>query len=173
MFLFTYLPQVALLTFTSGPLAPISAALLVLSESSSITTFLSRTFLLRTAFADTFDATLLAKDQNGLVARGREIRATGTGAAGTDPMAKLGKMLKRPFEGSFTPGRALVRSVVLLPLNFVPVVGTLVYVVVQGKKIGPVAHERYFQLKGFDEVRREQWVGRFRGGYTRYVCALL
>lgn len=90
-------------------------------------------------------------------------------AGAADPMARLGGMLKRPFEGGFTSGRALVRSLVLLPLNFVPVVGTLVYVVVQGKKIGPVAHERYFQLKGFDERRRMEWVGRFRGGYTRFV----
>lgn len=55
MFLFTYLPQLAVLAFTSGPLAVISTTLLVLSESSTIVTVLSKTFLIEDALIDTFD----------------------------------------------------------------------------------------------------------------------
>ncbi|RHZ68276.1 uncharacterized protein CDV56_103753 [Aspergillus thermomutatus] len=159
MFFFTYVPQAAIMTFTSGPLAPISAALLVLSESSTITNFLARSFVLADALTDTFDGTLVTRGHTELVAHGRQIKGPGGGA-----VSRLGKMLNRPLE-RMRPS-ALVRSLMLLPLNFIPVVGTLLYVYMQGKKIGPVAHSRYFQLKGWDERRREEWVRRNRGGYT-------
>jgi len=55
MFLFTYLPQVAAMAFTSGPLAPLTTALLVLSESSTLINVLSKTFLVEDALIDTFD----------------------------------------------------------------------------------------------------------------------
>ena len=55
MFVFTYLPQAALLAIVSGPLAALSSMLLVLSESSAIFNLLSRSFLLQDALVDTFD----------------------------------------------------------------------------------------------------------------------
>lgn len=55
MFIFTYLPQMALMTFTEGPLAPFNAALLVLSESSTLFNVLSKSFLIEDALIDTFD----------------------------------------------------------------------------------------------------------------------
>ncbi|KAK1147430.1 hypothetical protein N8T08_001512 [Aspergillus melleus] len=71
MFFFTYLPQTALLSLTSGPWAPISAALLVISESASLTTFVARSWSLRDDLTDTFDATLLEKGADELVKEGR------------------------------------------------------------------------------------------------------
>ena len=56
MFLFTYVPQVAVLVFVSGPFAAISAAVLVLSESATITTALSKAWFIGEALIDTFDA---------------------------------------------------------------------------------------------------------------------
>jgi len=55
LFFFTYLPQLAILTFTDGPFAPVSAALLVLSESSSLFNVLSKSFVIEDALLDTFD----------------------------------------------------------------------------------------------------------------------
>ncbi|EAW11537.1 EI24 domain-containing protein [Aspergillus clavatus NRRL 1] len=159
MFFLTYVPQAALMTFTSGPLAPISAALLVLSESSTITNFLARSYLLADTLTDTFDGTLVARGQAPLVAQGRQLKSPGKGA-----VARLGKMLSRPLERA--KPAALLRAIVLLPLNLIPVVGTLLYVYVQGKRMGPVAHARYFQLKGWDARTREAWVKKNRGGYT-------
>ena len=43
---FTYVPQLAVLFFTSGPLAAITTALLVLSESSTLTMVLSKALLI-------------------------------------------------------------------------------------------------------------------------------
>ena len=56
-----------------------------------------------------------------------------------------------------------------LPLNFIPVVGTVIFVVLQGKKYGPNAHARYFQLKGMGKVQKERHVEERRGAYTAYV----
>ncbi|KAL9099070.1 MAG: hypothetical protein Q9187_009553, partial [Circinaria calcarea] len=101
MFVFTYLPQAAVMTFTQGPLAAISAALLVLSESSTLFTMLSKTFLIEDALVDTFDGVLVSKDATNLVSSGRHIQAGG------DPMAKLGKLIKKPF-AKFAP-KAIIR----------------------------------------------------------------
>ncbi|KAE8146329.1 hypothetical protein BDV25DRAFT_162706 [Aspergillus avenaceus] len=159
MFFFTYVPQVAIMAFTSGPLAPFSAALLVLTESSTITNFLSRSFVLDDVLIDTFDGTLVARGHESLVAEGRQLQP-----ASNDAIARLGKKIKKPLD-KMRP-RALLRALILLPLNLIPVVGTVLYAYAQGKKLGPVAHERYFQLKGWNDKEKEEWVKKFRGGYT-------
>jgi hypothetical protein len=48
----------------------------------------------------------------------------------------------------------------------IPVVGTVLYIAVQGKKVGPGLHARYFQLKGWDSVQRDEWVAKNRAAYT-------
>lgn len=164
MFFFTYLPQTALLALTSGPWAPLSAALLVVSESASLTTFVARSFSLRDSLTDTFDAALLEKGADALVAEGRAVKPQ---ARGRDAVQRLGRLVKQPVE-RLRP-RAVLRAVLLLPLNLVPVVGTAVYVWLQGQSAGPRAHARYFQLKGWDERRVGEWVRRHRAGYTGYV----
>ncbi|KAL2868574.1 uncharacterized protein BJX67DRAFT_45455 [Aspergillus lucknowensis] len=171
LFVFTYLPQTTLMAFTAGPLlAPIGAFFLVLSEAAALTHFLSRTFVLADALIDTFDAVLLNRGHEALVSRGREIKSARGNGNGV--FARLGKMLHKPLGSGFGFGtwsetaRGLLRSVLLLPLNFIPVVGTVVYVYVSGKKAGPGLHERYFQLRGLSESEREEWVGKRRGAYT-------
>lgn len=160
MFFFTYVPQMAIMAFTSGPLAAISAAILVLSESSAITNVLSRSFLVEDALIDTFDGTLVARDQEPLVAQGREIKSR----SGGDAMARLGKIFTRPL-ARLHP-RALLRALIILPLNLIPVVGTALYVFVQGKRAGPGFHARYFQLKGWNSTQREEWIATNRAAYT-------
>ena len=159
MFVVTYLPQAAIMAFTQGPLAAISAALLVLSESSTLITVLSKTFLIEDALVDTFDGVLVSKNATNLVTSGRQIKSGG------DSIAKLGKLIKKPF-AKFAP-KALIRYVMYLPLNFIPVVGTVMFVVLQGRRAGPVAHTRYFQLKEWNASQREKHVEENRAAYTR------
>lgn len=148
MFFFTYLPQLGVLVFVNGPVAPFTTALLVLNESSTIVSIISRNWLLQDALLDTFDGTLVAKGTTNLVSEGRQLKAGG------DPIEKLGRILKSPFE-RFSP-KALVRYVMYLPLNFIPgmvpgprvarrmwyanmdelVVGTVIFILLQGK-LGP------------------------------------
>jgi hypothetical protein len=158
MFVFAYLPQAAVMTFTSGPVAAVTAALLTLSESSTIINILSRNFLIEDALVDTFDGTLLSQDCTNLVSDGRQIKSGG------DPIARLGKMIKKPF-GKFTPN-AIIRYLLYLPLNIIPVVGTVIFIILQGKRSGPAAHTRYFQLKQWSSSQRETYIEQHRGGYT-------
>ncbi|PGH31607.1 hypothetical protein GX50_05597 [[Emmonsia] crescens] len=166
MFFFTYIPQVAILAFTSGPLAPLSAILLVLSESSTITNYLSRSFILRDSLVDIFDGTLIARGDAALVAEGRHIKGT---ASSMDPIARLGNVIHKPL--AMFSLSSLVRSLLYLPLNMIPVVGTLMYVISQGKRFGPVSHERYFQLKGWDSKKKQAWVTAHSAAYTSFGAA--
>jgi len=167
MFIFTYLPQVAVLTFVNGPLAAFTTVLLILSESSTLITVLSRSFLLDEALVDVFDGTLLARNESAVVAEGRELKAHG------DPISKLGKLIKSPF-AKYSP-KALIRYVMYLPLNFIPVVGTVLFVLLQGKRRGPVSQTRYFQLKKWSKSQQQDWVSQHAGAYTSFgtVATLL
>lgn len=134
MFAFTYLPQLAVLVFVDGPIAVFSTVLLVLNESSTIVSTVSKSWVLKDALLDTFDGTLVSKNANSLVTEGRELKS------GSDPIAKLGKILKSPFD-KFSPS-ALVRYVMYLPLNFIPVVGTVIFIALQGRNRGKSVHDR-------------------------------
>ncbi|EKG11703.1 hypothetical protein MPH_11196 [Macrophomina phaseolina MS6] len=160
MFFFTYLPQAAILAIFNGPLAALSTILLVLSESSTISNLLSRTFFIEDALVDTFDGTLLSRGMTSIVSEGRQLKP------GNDPINKLGKMLKKPF-ARFTP-KAIIQYLIYLPLNFIPVVGTIMFVVLRGRKAGPAAHARYFQLKGMNSHQKEDFVEKRQAAYTSF-----
>ncbi|OJJ79386.1 EI24 domain-containing protein [Aspergillus glaucus CBS 516.65] len=165
MFFFTYIPQVAIMSITSGPLlAPITTAFLVLTESSTITNYLARAFILKDALMDTFDGTLVSEGYEKIVANGRHLHATG------DAVSRLGDVIDPEHvekkEREKITMASLIKACAYLPLNFIPVVGTVLYVFVHGKKMGPELHERYFRLKGWDARKVREWVDRHRGAYT-------
>lgn len=160
MFILTYVPQAAVLTLVNGPLAIVTTVLLVLSEASTIFSVLSKNFLIDDALIDTFDGTLLARNQSALVSRERQMKPSGG-----DYMARLGKITRGPFE-KWSP-KAIIRYFLYLPLNMVPIVGTVMFVVLQGRKTGPTAHARYFQLKRMDKRQKEQFIERRKAAYTR------
>src|ERR1700761_3837896 len=95
-----------------------------------------------------------------VVSEGRQIKS------GSDSVARLGKMIKKPFT-RFTP-KALIRYFMYLPLNFIPVVGTVLFVILQGKRFGPQAHARYFQLKQMSKHQREEFVEKRKAAYTSF-----
>lgn len=94
MFFFTYLPQAAVLSFVDGPLGPVNAAMLVLSESNTIINALARAFILEHALWDIFDATLVCEGQDSLVAQGREVKP----GKKSDGAKKLGKLITKPLQ---------------------------------------------------------------------------
>lgn len=167
MFFFTYLPQLAVLVFVNGPLAVVTTVLLILSESSTIVNVVSRNFFLQDALLDTFDGTLVSRNATGIVSEGRELKP------GRDPIARLGKILKSPFQ-KYSP-KALIRYVMYLPLNFIPVVGTVIFIALQGRNRGRNVHDRYFQLKEWPQSRRTAWLERHTGAYASFgtVATLL
>ncbi|KAI9655729.1 MAG: hypothetical protein M1821_005164 [Bathelium mastoideum] len=167
MFLVTYVPQMAVMALVEGPVAAISAAGLVLSESSTLINIGARAWWVEGALVDTFDGTLVSRSQTALVLRGREVKP------GHDPMQRLGKMLTRPF-AKFTP-TSIIRYFMYLPLNFIPIVGTILFIMLQGKRTGPSLHSRYFELKGMSRRQQEQFIEERRGAYTAFgvVATLL
>ncbi|KAG9986979.1 hypothetical protein KCU98_g3656, partial [Aureobasidium melanogenum] len=167
VFFFGYLPQAAVLAVFNGPLAAVNAALLCLNESSTIFNTLSKSFLVEESLIDTFDGTLVAKGEAELVSRERKV------GRGGDAIGRLGKLVKKPF-AKFAPS-AIIRYVMYLPLNFIPVVGTVMFILLQGKRAGPAAHARYFQLKGMSKARQEEWIDERQGAYTGFgtVATLL
>ena len=80
MFFFTYLPQLAVLVFVNGPLAVFTTVLLILNESSTIVSLISRNFLMQEALLDTFDGVLVNKGATNIVSEGRELQP------GSDPI---------------------------------------------------------------------------------------
>jgi hypothetical protein len=48
---------------------------------------------------------------------------------------------------TFTPTN-IIQYLMYLPLNFIPFVGTPIFLYLQGKNYGAAAHDRYFQLNG-------------------------
>lgn len=149
------------MSFTSGPVAAITAALLTLSESSTLINIISKTFLIQDALIDTFDGTLVSRECTELVSNSRQVKA------GRDPVTRLGRLMVKPL-AKFTPS-AIIRYFLYLPLNFIPVVGTVLFVLLQGKRNGPAAHARYFQLKGWSKSQREAFTQQSQGAYTSYV----
>ncbi|KAI0403537.1 hypothetical protein F4802DRAFT_570825 [Xylaria palmicola] len=160
MFLFAYLPQLAVLVFVNGQLAVFTTVLLILNESSTITNIIARNFILQDAILDTFDGTLVSRNSTGVVSEGRQLKS------GSDPIARLGKILKSPFS-KFSP-KALIRYVMYLPLNFIPVVGAVIFIVIQGRTRGKSVHGRYFQLKGWSSSQQQDWLQKHRGPYTTF-----
>ncbi|KAK0749636.1 hypothetical protein B0T18DRAFT_407173 [Schizothecium vesticola] len=160
MFAFTYLPQLAILVFVNGPLAAFTTALLVLNESSTLISVISKNFLLQEAILDTFDGTLVSRGSTDIVSQGRELKSGG------DSIQRLGKVLKSPFD-RFSP-KALVRYVMYLPLNFIPVVGTIAFILLNGRSRGQAAHDRYFQLKKWSASKKSSWLAEHAGPYTAY-----
>lgn len=168
MFVFTYVPQAAVLTFVNGPLGPINAVALVLSESTTVVTLLARSFLLQGALTELFDATLLSAGQEQLVARGRELKDTRNGRSGVH---RLGREVMKPLN-KFSPGQ-FIQYLALLPLNLIPVVGTVAFIIAQGRKSGPGFHTRYYQLKGVTGDRKEEEIKRRRGSYIAFGTAAM
>ncbi|KAF4469917.1 hypothetical protein FALBO_3178 [Fusarium albosuccineum] len=167
MFAFTYLPQLAVLVFVNGPLAVVTTSLLVLNESTTIINLIARNYLLQDALLDTFDGTLLSRGDTQIVSEGREVKS------GSDPMQKLGRILKSPFE-RFSP-KAIIRYIMYLPLNAIPVVGTVIFIILQGRNRGKGVHDRYFQLKRWSAPKRSDWLNKNVGPYTAFglVATLL
>lgn len=115
LFVFTYVPQLAVMVFVNGPLAVFTTVLLILSESATIVSFAARNYLLKDALLDTFDGTLVARGAIAVVASGRELNEARPGG---DAIQRLGRALKKPF--SRLDLNEVVRYFMYLPLNFIP-----------------------------------------------------
>ncbi|KAF9475683.1 hypothetical protein BDN70DRAFT_908031 [Pholiota conissans] len=164
LFIFTYFPQVAVCALFSGPFAPVTAAVLVLSEAYCLIYIVSKVVFLGNAQDRIFDAVLLQQGNEKLVEKGRQIRSS-------SGFKVLGISLTKPL-GKFSQ-EGMLRYIITLPLNSVPGIGTALFLLYNGKKTGPSFHARYFQLKRYDQVTREEYVEKRRGAYTAFGATAL
>lgn len=133
MFIFTYLPQVALLAFVSGPLgtrflslflvrsvsrtdidlsytAFIAAVPAVLAESLVIINFLTKSMFAASASDAVFDAVLVQKGYSSLVEKGRTVKKNNKGIV-------MGKSLLKPITGKFSTVSRIAPIYIPLPPN--------------------------------------------------------
>ncbi|KAF9052765.1 hypothetical protein BJ165DRAFT_1600919 [Panaeolus papilionaceus] len=167
LFVFTYIPQIALFSIVLGPLSVIPATLLVLVEAYFLTTFITKTFLFRSAQDQIFDAVLKKQGHGALVESGNLNKRQRNKSAFQD--------IAEPITASF--GRfskeGILRYIVTAPLNLIPVVGTVIFLLYNGKKSGPSFHERFFFLKGANENTARKFIQQKRGAYTAFGAAAL
>ncbi|KAJ6547190.1 hypothetical protein B0H19DRAFT_1164389 [Mycena capillaripes] len=160
LFTFTYLPQVAFCALFSGPLAFATAALFVLGEAYAVIMFVSKAFFLGRAQDQLFNAVF---------------RQQGINLVYVEPKGKsrsfVQSTLKKPLSRFSREG--LVRYVVSLPLNLVPMVGTVLFLLYNGAKAGPTYHARYFAAKGMTPTARQAFVDKRKGAYTGFGAATL
>lgn len=155
MFL-TYVPQMAILAVVSGPLAPILALFVVGAESAFLLALLTRPLFLEPALTQVFDNALRARGQAELVKSGK--------TRGKGVTANVESAFVKPLQILSSGG--LVRYLITLPINMVPVIGTILFLLYNGYTSGPGWHARYFQLKGFSKTQRQAFVNRTRGEYA-------
>ncbi|KAI0791971.1 hypothetical protein C8Q75DRAFT_714888 [Abortiporus biennis] len=163
----TYLPQAAFLSIFTGFLGPFLALLLVGAESIFLLTFLAKPLFLEPALTQVFDSTLIAKGQGRVVNEGKAKYASSKSAG----RSGIENAVVRPFQALSRDG--VLKYLLSLPLNMVPVLGTVAFLLLNGHRGGPGWHARYFQLKGLDKKQRAEFVDKRRPEYTAFGMATL
>ncbi|KAI4181676.1 MAG: hypothetical protein L6R41_006478 [Letrouitia leprolyta] len=169
LFLWTYLPQVAFLAIFHGRrLAWINGAFLVLGEGAAVTALLFEAFFVDETLVDVFDATLIDQGCRDLVATSRILDPEAE-----DPVKALGKPSTSAVYSPFSL-RQVIEFIIFLPLNFIPVAGTPLFLVMTGYRAGPLHHWRYFKLLHFTRKERNTYIAKHKLQYTWFgVIALL
>ncbi|KAF9933849.1 hypothetical protein FBU30_004245 [Linnemannia zychae] len=72
-------------------------------------------------------------------------------------------------DASLEFGQRIVLWLITLPLNFFPVVGSVVFCYVNAKAIVPDIHRRYFDLKKMTEDERKEWIKKRHADYTQFA----
>lgn len=160
LFLWTYLPQVAILAIFHGPLAWVNGAFLVLGEGAVIIALLFEVFFVDETLVDVFDAVLVNEGLSDLVASSRTLHTDGE-----DAVKKLGKPTTAAVYSPFS-FRQIIEFILFLPFNLIPVVGTPVFLLLTGYRAGPLHHWRYFKFLGLTKKERTACI---KGRKLRYT----
>lgn len=151
-------------------------------------------FFVDETMVDVFDAVLINEGLENLVAGKRLIKPAGDDGDGNgdeddddnddnnnkkkrkkkkmDPVKRLGKAARPAIYAPFSL-RQIVEFVILLPLNFIPLAGTPIFLVLTGYRAGPFHHWRYFKLLGLSKKERKTYVKRKKLKYTWFGTSAL
>ncbi|MCJ1249406.1 hypothetical protein MMC30_006630 [Trapelia coarctata] len=156
-----------LLAIFHGPLAWVNAAFLVLGEGAAIVALLFEAFFVDETLVDVFDAVLINEGLSDLVAQGRILHPDGA-----NPVKQLGKPVSSAVYSPFS-FRQITEFIVFLPFNFIPVVGTPVFLILTGYRAGPLHHWRYYKLLGLNKKERLAVIERRKLPYTWFGTVAL
>jgi hypothetical protein len=157
LFTFTFLPQFAFLAIFQGWGAWVNTVVLVLGEGLVITQGLFEGFFVDETRVDVFDATLLDHSLSYLIAPHRILYLEAPNAI---------KALGKPTSPAvFQPWSLIqmVELVMFLPLNLIPWVGTPMFIIITGTRLGKLCHHRWFKLRGLTreetklEIKARTW----------------
>lgn len=167
LFIFAFLPQVALLAVFHGPGAWLNATVLVLGESAAVVALLFEAFFVDETLVDVFDAVLVSEGLQDLVEQGRVIDASAKNAV---------KSLGKPFGSDiYSPFsfRQIIEFIIFLPINFIPFVGVPIFLIITGYRAGPFHHWRYFKLLGMNKKERNEYIKQRQLKYTWFGVVAL
>jgi Etoposide-induced protein 2.4 (EI24) len=167
LFLWTYLPQVAVLHFFHGPVAWLNAAVLVLGEGQVIIALLFEAFLVDETLVDIFDSVLINEGFQDLIGQARVLYTDAD-----NPAKMLGKPTKSAIYSPFSL-RQIIEFIVFLPINLIPFVGVPIFLIITGYRAGPLHHWRYFKLLGLSKKERKQYIQRRKMKYTWFGTVAL
>lgn len=167
LFIWTYLPQVAILAIWHGPTAWLNATFLVLGEGAAIVALLFEAVFVDETLVDVFDAVLVNEGLEDLVGQARILDRDANNSV---------KMLGKPtMSAVYSPFslRQIIEFIVLLPLNLIPVAGVPFFLVLTGYRAGPLHHWRYFKLLDFTKKQRNQYIKKRQMSYTGFGTVAL
>ena len=119
-------------------------------------------FFVDETMVDVFDAVLLNEGLEDLIGTTRIIHPDGE-----NPVKKLGKPTMSAVYSPFSL-RQILEFIFLLPLNFIPIAGIPLFLILTGYRAGPFHHWRYFKLLGFSKKERKAFVKARQGRYTGF-----
>lgn len=116
---------------------------------------------------DVFDAVLVAKGHEGLVARSRPVAPVAIDETGADstPLRRLGKPMKSAIFAPFSL-RQIIELALLLPINFIPWAGVPLFLIGTGYRAGPLLMWRYYSLHEMSRKERNVFIRRRRWSYA-------
>jgi len=170
LFTFAFLPQfLFLLIFHGRTGALVNTTVLVLGEGLVVIQGLFEGFFVDECRVDIFDATLINHGLTDLIAPQRVLFVEAPNA-----VRMLGKPTSR---AEYQPWSLvqIIELIVFLPLNLVPYVGTVAFIMITGSRLGKLSHHRWFILRGIDrnEKKRELKLRRWEYLWFGTVAMIL
>jgi uncharacterized protein involved in cysteine biosynthesis len=160
LFVWTFLPQVAILAIWHGRAAWFNGVFLVLGEGAAIIAILFEAFFVDETMVDVFDAIFINEGLGDLVGPARTIHPDAQNS-----VKALGKPTISAIYAPFSL-RQILEFVVLLPLNLIPIIGVPIFLVLTGYRAGPFQHWRYFKLLGLSKKERREYIKKRQMKYT-------
>ena len=145
----------------------VNATFLVLGEGAAAVALIFEAFFVDETLLDVFDAVLINEGHEHLVASSRAIDPDER-----TPVKRLGKPTTSAVYSPFSI-RQIVEFIFFLPLNFIPVVGTPLFLMLTGYRAGPLHHWRYFKLLGMNKKERRRAIRLRRTSYTWFGTVAL